>query len=128
VRPVHLSKRTCFGARPAGIDISSPALTNLGTVPRSRRLGRQRCLPTISNLPCLSPVPRATLTAVGWHLFLLSFLGIFDANANDQDIGAEKNPKGVVADHRDFDEDANDRKHRDQERGDESQVHLLTGF
>jgi hypothetical protein len=47
---------------------------------------------------------------------------------NSQNPGAEKNPKGVIADDRDFDEDANDRKQRDHERGDKSPLHLPTDF
>jgi hypothetical protein len=45
---------------------------------------------------------------------------------NKQKPGAQKNPKGVIADDRDFDEDANNRKQRDHERGDKSPLHLLT--
>jgi len=70
VRPVHLSKRTCVGARRAGIDISRPALTNLGTVPRSRRLERQR-LPSQRFRSCgpllrTAQAMRAATTGRGW--------------------------------------------------------------
>jgi hypothetical protein len=56
-------------------------------------------------------------------LFLFSSFPIV-ANANDQEKGAGHNPKGVVADDRNFDKDANDRKNCDQESGDKSKVHL----
>jgi hypothetical protein len=56
-------------------------------------------------------------------LFLFSSFPIV-AHANDQEKGAGHNPKGVVADDRNFDKDANDRKNCDQERGDKSKVHL----
>jgi hypothetical protein len=37
---------------------------------------------------------------------------------NSQNPGAEKNPKGVITDDRDFDEDANDRNRCDHNRRD----------
>jgi hypothetical protein len=40
------------------------------------------------------------------------------ANANEPEIGAGENPKGVLADKRDIDKDAKDRKSSDHESGD----------
>ena len=46
------------------------------------------------------------------------------ANANERETG--ENPKGVLADKRDIDEDARDCKNSDHESGDKPKVHLPT--
>ena len=43
--------------------------------------------------------------------------------AGEHDIGADNDPKGVVADDRDGDKDANDPKNCHYERGDKSKTH-----
>jgi hypothetical protein len=50
------------------------------------------------------------------------------AGAGEQDIGADNKPKGVLADDRDVDKDANDRKDCHQERGDKSKPHVCPQF
>jgi len=45
-------------------------------------------------------------------------------SASEHEKGASHNPKGVVADDRNFDKDAKDRESCDHERGDNSPVHL----
>jgi hypothetical protein len=58
-------------------------------------------------------------------LFLLPKLArVLVGSANGHDIRTEHNPKGVVADDRNFDKDANDRNHYHHERGDKSPFHL----
>jgi hypothetical protein len=46
-----------------------------------------------------------------------------DPRACQQDIGADREPEGVVTDDRYLDEHANDRKDHDDERGDKTKVH-----
>jgi hypothetical protein len=48
--------------------------------------------------------------------------------AGEHDIGADNDPKGVLADDRDGDEDANDPNNCHHERGDKSKTHLHPGL
>jgi len=45
-------------------------------------------------------------------------------SASDQEKGTGQNPKGVVADDRNFNKDSNDRNNSDHESDEKSPVHL----
>jgi hypothetical protein len=56
-----------------------------------------------------------------------SFLPEATCNGNDEEIGAHQNPEGVIADERDFGEDANDRNNKQHERCGKSPVAFRFG-